>query len=157
MIYVLIVSKNGHFLNPPTQSYAYVIYEWSLHSYSYDDLLVIFFSFLTPTESLGRKCRIQESNLSLSHTTSSSCVTWSWPESDFRSTHCLGWAIGMWKIDMHSTFTTLLWSQNWRIGKHFHSTPGPPHLAWADFKIKVKQIAYSTMHFDQWNPLISKM
>ena len=31
------------------------------------------------------------------------------------------------------------------------------HLAWADFKIKVKQIAHSTVHFDQWNPLISKM
>ena len=31
MIYVLNVSKNGHFLNPPTQSYAYVIYEWSLN------------------------------------------------------------------------------------------------------------------------------
>ena len=32
-----------------------------------------------------------------------------------------------------------------------------PHLAWADFKIKVKQIAHSTLRFDQWNPLISKM
>ena len=32
-----------------------------------------------------------------------------------------------------------------------------PHLAWADFKIKVKQIAHSTVHFDQWNLLISKM
>ena len=31
------------------------------------------------------------------------------------------------------------------------------HLARADFKIKVKQIAHSTVHFDQWNPLISKM
>ena len=30
------------------------------------------------------------------------------------------------------------------------------HLVWADFKIKVKQIAHSTMHFDQWNPLISE-
>ena len=29
MIYVLIVSKKYHFLNPPTQSHAYVIYEWS--------------------------------------------------------------------------------------------------------------------------------
>ena len=27
---VLNLSKNWHFLNPPTQSYAYVIYEWSL-------------------------------------------------------------------------------------------------------------------------------
>ena len=32
-----------------------------------------------------------------------------------------------------------------------------PHLACADFKIKVKQIAHSTVHFDWWNPLISKM
>ena len=31
------------------------------------------------------------------------------------------------------------------------------HLAWADFEIKVKQIALSTVHFDQWKPLISKM
>ena len=31
------------------------------------------------------------------------------------------------------------------------------HLAWADFKIKVKQIVHYTVHFDQWNPLISKM
>ena len=31
------------------------------------------------------------------------------------------------------------------------------HLAWADFKIKVKQIAHSIVHFDQWNKLISKM
>ena len=30
MIYVLIVSNNCHFLNPNTQSFAYVIYEWSL-------------------------------------------------------------------------------------------------------------------------------
>ena len=29
-LYVLIVSKNGHFLNPPTQSHDYVIFEWSL-------------------------------------------------------------------------------------------------------------------------------
>ena len=29
-LFVLIVSKNGQFLNPPTQSSAYVIYEWSL-------------------------------------------------------------------------------------------------------------------------------
>ena len=28
----------------------------------------------------------------------------------------------------------------------------PPRLAWADFKIKVKQIAHSTVYFDQWNP-----
>ena len=32
-----------------------------------------------------------------------------------------------------------------------------PHLAWADFKIKVKRIAHSIVHFDQWNKLISKM
>ena len=31
------------------------------------------------------------------------------------------------------------------------------HLAWADFEIKVKQIAHSTLRFDQWNLLISKM
>ena len=31
------------------------------------------------------------------------------------------------------------------------------HLALADFKIKVKQIVQSIVHFDQWNPLISKM
>ena len=31
------------------------------------------------------------------------------------------------------------------------------HLAWAGFEIKVKQIAHSTLHFDQWNTLISKM
>ena len=31
------------------------------------------------------------------------------------------------------------------------------HLAWADFKIKVKRIAHSIVHFDQWSPLISKM
>ena len=83
-------------------------------------LLVKKYFVLNATESLGRKCRIQESNLSLPHTTSSSCVTGSWPVRYFRSTHCLGWAFGMWKIDMHSTFTTLLWSQKWRIGKHFH-------------------------------------
>ena len=29
-LYVLIVSKNGHFLNQPTQSY--VIFEWSPHT-----------------------------------------------------------------------------------------------------------------------------
>ena len=32
-----------------------------------------------------------------------------------------------------------------------------PHLAWADFRIKVKRIAHSIVHFDQWNKLISKM
>ncbi len=31
------------------------------------------------------------------------------------------------------------------------------HLAWADFEIKVKRIAHSTLRFDQWNLLISKM
>ena len=31
------------------------------------------------------------------------------------------------------------------------------HLAWADFRIKVKQIAHSIVQFDQWNKLISKM
>ena len=31
------------------------------------------------------------------------------------------------------------------------------HLAWADFKIKVKQIAHSTLRFDQWIPQISKI
>ena len=31
------------------------------------------------------------------------------------------------------------------------------HLAWADFRIKVKRIAHSIVHFDQWNKLISKM
>ena len=31
------------------------------------------------------------------------------------------------------------------------------HLAWVDFRIKVKQIAHSIVHFDQWNKLISKM
>ena len=31
------------------------------------------------------------------------------------------------------------------------------HLAWADFKIKVKPISHSTVHFDQWNPLMSKI
>ena len=31
------------------------------------------------------------------------------------------------------------------------------HLAWADFEIKVKRIAHSIVHFDQWNKLISKM
>ena len=30
------------------------------------------------------------------------------------------------------------------------------HLAWANLKIKVTQIEHSTVHFDQWNPLISK-
>ena len=30
------------------------------------------------------------------------------------------------------------------------------HLAWADFEIKVKRIAHSTVRFDQWKPLISK-
>ena len=84
---------------------------------------VAFSEYMNFTESLGRKCWIQESNLSLPHTTSSSCVTWSWPVRYFRSTHCLGWAIGMWKIDLHSTFTTLLWSQKWRIGKHFLTQP----------------------------------
>ena len=29
-LYVLIVRKKSHFLNPPTQSYDYVIFEWSL-------------------------------------------------------------------------------------------------------------------------------
>ena len=29
-IYALIVSKSEYFLNPPTQSFAYVIYEWFL-------------------------------------------------------------------------------------------------------------------------------
>ena len=28
------------------------------------------------------------------------------------------------------------------------------HLAWADFKIKVKQITQTTVHFDQWNSLL---
>ena len=32
-----------------------------------------------------------------------------------------------------------------------------PHLAWVDFKIKVKQIAHFTVYFDQWNPLISNV
>ena len=31
------------------------------------------------------------------------------------------------------------------------------HLAWAEFRIKVKRIAHSIVHFDQWNKLISKM
>ena len=31
------------------------------------------------------------------------------------------------------------------------------HLAWADFRIKVKRIEHSIVHFDQWNKLISKM
>ena len=31
------------------------------------------------------------------------------------------------------------------------------HLAWVDFRIKVKGIAHSIVHFDQWNKLISKM
>ena len=31
------------------------------------------------------------------------------------------------------------------------------HLAWADFKIKFKQIMHSRVHFDQWNLLVSKM
>ena len=35
--------------------------------------------------------------------------------------------------------------------------PHPPPLAWAGFKIKVKRIAHSIVHFDQWNKLISKM
>ena len=30
-------------------------------------------------------------------------------------------------------------------------------LARADFEIKVKRIAHSIVHFDQWNKLISKM
>ena len=30
-------------------------------------------------------------------------------------------------------------------------------LAWAAFEIKVKRIAHSIVHFDQWNKLISKM
>ena len=34
---------------------------------------------------------------------------------------------------------------------------GIPHLAWVDFKIKVKRIAHSIVHFDQWKKLISKM
>jgi hypothetical protein len=41
-------------------------------------------------------------------------------------------------------------------GKSFVFSPtSKAHLA--DFKIKVKQIAHSRVHFDQWNPLISKM
>ena len=32
-----------------------------------------------------------------------------------------------------------------------------PPLARADFEIKVKRIAHSIVHFDQWNKLISKM
>ena len=43
--------------------------------YLFDDLLVKKYFVFTPSESLGRKCRIQESDLSLSNTTSSSCVT----------------------------------------------------------------------------------
>ena len=35
--------------------------------------------------------------------------------------------------------------------------PKITHLAWADFEIKIKWIAHSTLRFDQWNPLISKM
>ena len=38
-----------------------------------------------------------------------------------------------------------------------HIIPTHPHLAWADFEIKVEQIAQSIVHFDQWNKLISKM
>jgi hypothetical protein len=34
-LYVLIVSKNGHFLNPPIQSNDYVIFEWSLTYFQY--------------------------------------------------------------------------------------------------------------------------
>ena len=34
-----------------------------------------------------------------------------------------------------------------------HNSP----LAPADFEIKVKRIAHSIVHFDQWNKLISKM
>ena len=33
-IWVLLVSKKGRFLNPPIQSNAYVIYEWSLSELS---------------------------------------------------------------------------------------------------------------------------
>ena len=47
MIYVLKVSKNGHFLNPPHQRN----YEWSLHDYVFDDLLEKK-NVLTPSESL---------------------------------------------------------------------------------------------------------
>ena len=41
------------------------------------------------------------------------------------------------------------------IGKQFESRLSP--LARADFEIKVKRIAHSIVHFDQWNKLISKM
>ena len=44
-----------------------------------------------------------------------------------------------------------------RLCKHSLFLNFITHLAWADFKIKVKQIAHSTLRFDQWNPLISKM
>ena len=42
--------------------------------------------------------------------------------------------------------------QFWKLGNI-----GKAHLAWADFEIKVKRIAHSIVHFDQWNKLISKM
>ena len=44
--------------------------------------------------------------------------------------------------------------------KWFRLMPHPyiiSHLAWADFKIKVKQKVHSKLQFDQWKPLISKM
>ena len=68
-------------------------------------------------------------------------------------------------LDMQKSFQTPKWSWNF-----IHSSPNThvsshvfrieaklSHLAWADFKIKVKQIEESTLRFDQWNPLISEM
>ena len=59
---------------------------------------------------------------------------------------------------------TLGWKSFWKSIHIFHALFWIfllpiyiPHLAWADFKIKVKQITHSTVHFDWWNPLISKM
>ena len=51
------------------------------------------------------------------------------------------------------------WFKSWTKFPHsrYEKTFNYPHLAWADFKIKAKQIAHSTVHFNQWNPLISKM
>ena len=42
------------------------------------------------------------------------------------------------------------------VGELQQTHPALAHLAWVDFEIKVKQIAHSTLRFDQWNPLISK-
>ena len=60
-------------------------------------------------------------------------------------------------FDVHIMAHTLAYTLKTYMSTIFFLFNNVTHLAWADFKIKVKRIAHSTVHFDQWNPLISKM